>query len=82
MSLFQCEECGACENTATGCYWGEKRKLCSECGTGFWHGRFGKVLLPKGQFVTNAEGNLAHKDSGDTDFLKYVLTPSDPDVWR
>ena len=73
MSLFQCEECGCRENTAVGCYWGRERKLCSECVTGKWHGEFPKVLLPKGQFITNDRGNLAHKETGDTDILKYAL---------
>lgn len=73
MSLYQCEECGCCENTALGSYWGQERKLCSECATGTWHGEFAKVLLPKGQFFTNQQGNLAHKDTGDTDFRKYAI---------
>ena len=75
MSLYQCEDCGAMENTALGHYWGEERKLCSECGFGKWHGKFSKLLLPKGQFVTNDEGNLAHKDTGDTDVRKYEIKP-------
>lgn len=89
MSLYQCEECGCCENTALGYYWGETRKLCSECapekyhdhtntGLGKWHGQFPKVLLPKGMFVTNKEGNLAHKDTGDTDYRKYAMTTPAP----
>lgn len=100
MSLFQCGNCGAAENTAlagqgcdgyaerffdwTGIEDRKGKKLCSECaptkyadGTpteyGKWHGRFPKVLLPMGQFVTNREGNLAHKDTGDTDFREYAL---------
>lgn len=40
MSLYQCEECGCCENTACGWYHYtphvdpryDKRKLCSACG--------------------------------------------------
>ena len=61
------------------------KKLCSECAPtkyadgaptkyGKWHGRFAKILLPMGQFVTNREGNLAHKESGDTDYRKYATT--------
>ena len=55
MSLYQCEECGCCENTALGWYWMNehtdpkynKRKLCSACGpTSYSDGkpteRFGK----------------------------------------
>lgn len=93
MSLFQCEACGCCENTALSSQgyttlidifnWEGKeeykgKKLCSECGpkyytdgkptgAGKWHGRFEKVLLPKGEFITNKEGNLEHKISGRTD---------------
>ena len=42
MPLFVCNnpKCRAVENTALGHYWGEKEKLCSECATGKWHGRF------------------------------------------
>jgi hypothetical protein len=48
MSLYQCEHCGCCENTARGCYWSVKiepelfdwtgiedrraKHLCSACG--------------------------------------------------
>ena len=40
MSLYQCEKCGCCENTAVGWYWWTKeagpefedKKLCSACG--------------------------------------------------
>lgn len=96
MSLYQCEECGAVENSALGFYavcnlssfkWGEGyhgRKLCSECGppkfsdggsTGYgkWHGKFPKMILPLGMFITNNEGNLAHKLTGDTDYKKYEM---------
>lgn len=76
MSLYQCEECGCCENTALGSYCGEERKLCSECATGVWHVEFDKVLLPKGQFVTDENGNLAHRETGETGFRKYELTPN------
>lgn len=99
MSLFQCEECGCCENTAL-CSQGHKpppewfdwtgfesrkgKQLCSACGPvkyrdgsptddGKWHGKFERVFLPKGMFVTNREGNLAHKDTGETDFRKYAM---------
>lgn len=74
MSLYQCEECGGRENTALGAYWGRDRKLCSECGKGEWHGKFRKLLLPKGMFVTNRQGNLAHKETGETDLVKYEIT--------
>ena len=41
MPLFVCTKCNGIDNTATsGGYWGEDVKLCSECKTGEWHGRF------------------------------------------
>lgn len=73
MSIYQCEKCGARENTALGSYWGQPIKLCSECATGKWHGQFRKLLLPKGMFVTNREGNLEHKETGETDLVKYEI---------
>jgi hypothetical protein len=73
MSLYQCEECGCCENTALGAYWGRTKKICSECDTGRWHGKFPKLILPKGMFITNGVGNLAHKETGDTDIEKYAI---------
>lgn len=83
MSLFQCENCGCCENTALCNYhWRKYKKLplvCSACdddrelSDGEWHGRFERVFLPPGMFVTNHEGNLAHRDTGDTDFTKYAV---------
>lgn len=78
MSLFQCYECGCRENTATCNFWsrmegqwrGVESKpwmLCSACDPdiGKWHDRFPRHFLPKGMFVTNKQGNLAHKDTGD-----------------
>lgn len=84
MSLYQCEECGALENTALGWFWCRNlesakpqfkgRALCSECGPDQkWHGRFDKLLLPKGMFVTNSDGNLAHRETGDTNVRKYEV---------
>ena len=73
MSLFQCEKCGAAENTAKGLYWGRDIKLCSECGRGKWHDKFKKVLLPIGMFITNSEGNLEHKETGETEYKKYEI---------
>lgn len=100
MSLFQCENCGCCENTALSSqgfkgpfadffdwsYAPERRGklLCSACGPvmfasgeateyGRWHNRFPRTFLPKGQFVTNSVGNLAHRETGDEDFQKYAL---------
>jgi hypothetical protein len=59
--------------------------LCSECGPshysdgtpadqgGLWHGQFGRVFLPMGMFVTDRDGNLAHRENGDTNFRKYAI---------
>ena len=58
--------------------------LCSACGPstnsdgtdseyGKWHNRFPRTFLPKGMFVTNRVGNLAHKETGDEDFRKYEI---------
>lgn len=77
MSLFQCQTCGARENTATGSYWLKDIKQCSECATGKWHNEFPKVLLPMGMFVTNNEGNLQHKENGDTNIMKYALNKNE-----
>lgn len=73
MSLFQCELCGAKENTALGAYWGHDVKCCSECETGEWHGQFTKVILPLDMFETDSNGNLAHKENGDKDIMKYEI---------
>jgi hypothetical protein len=99
MSLFQCEVCGCCENTALSCqgfkfitecfdwtYAPEREglKICSVCGPvkhsdgtpteyGEWHGRFGRVFLPPGQFKTNRVGNLEHIESGSEDFRSFGI---------
>lgn len=76
MSFFQCEVCGAKENTAlTNGYWyrEELPKRCSECSSGKWHGEFPKQMLPMGEFKTNRQGNLEHIKTGDTDLSKYVI---------
>ena len=36
-------------------------------GGGLWHGEFERIFLPKGQFFTNRDGNLAHKQTKSTD---------------
>ena len=74
MSLFQCERCGARENTALAQNWLDDGEICSECRTGQWHGVFEKIVLPKGMFVTDRQGNLAHKETGDTDISKYAIS--------
>lgn len=73
MSLYQCEACGCRENTALGSYWGKDVKQCSLCAFGEWHGRFPRLMLPKGMFITNGEGNLEHKETGETDLKKYEI---------
>jgi len=83
MSLFQCEECGCRENTATSGYWFREedgnpcqgRKLCSACDPSIaeWHGNFERIFLPKGKFVTGVMGTLVHIDNGDTEYKKYRL---------
>lgn len=40
---------------------------------GKWHGKFPRVFLPLGMFVTNRVGNLAHKDTGDENFRAYAI---------
>ncbi len=63
MSLFQCDICGARENTAlSGGYWKSAVKKCSECETGVWHDEFPKLILPLGEFKTDRHGNLEHID--------------------
>lgn len=87
MSLFQCDNCGARENTACGWYHPRNnerltkkeilgKKLCSCCAptefpsgektkfNGGWHGRFDRLILPRGEFFTNSVGNLEHKETG------------------
>lgn len=40
--------------------------LCSACDPKIheWHGEFERLYLPKGQFHTNARGNLEHTETG------------------
>lgn len=101
MSLYQCENCGCCENTALAMQpctpvewfdWSGKAglrgmHLCSACrptryadgkpveDAGKWHGQFERVFLPKGEFRTNRQGNLEHKQTGRTDFRAFAITP-------
>lgn len=42
-------------------------------GGGVWHGEFDRMFLPMGMFYTNREGNLAHKETHDTDVQKYAI---------
>lgn len=60
------------------------KMLCSVCGPtkhadgtptefGQWHGRFNRVFLPKGMFITAQNGNLAHIGTGDENYLRYAI---------
>lgn len=79
MSLFQCSECGCCENTALSGYWWRsaegKPPLCSACNPEIaeWHDHFDRVFLPKEKFRTADNGNLEHIETGDQDFRKYAI---------
>lgn len=67
------------------------KKLCAACapskfrdGTsterGAWHKRFERIMLPKGQFKTNRDGNLEHIETGDTNVRKYQLNKDSEDA--
>ena len=60
--------------------------LCSACAPtlykdgkptkfGKWHRVFERTFLPLGVFETNKEGNLSHVETGDTDYMKYEVSP-------
>jgi hypothetical protein len=62
--------------------------LCSACGPakfrdgepteyGKWHGEFKRKYLPLGLFKTSKNGNLEHKETGDTEYVNYLLNESD-----
>jgi len=53
MPLYQCESCDCVENTALGSYWERKKKNCSGCSTGIWHGKF-KKRSAEGMYYTQA----------------------------
>jgi hypothetical protein len=55
MPIFVCDNCGAMENTALGAYWCRegRPRLCSECCTGTWHGKFPKVQWDGKREVVN-----------------------------
>lgn len=61
MSLFICEKCKTIENTALGSYWARDIKLCSECATGKWHGKFAKDKYNKLKHYLN-----------ESDFVEYI----------
>lgn len=65
MPLFRCDKCGVIENTALGKFWGEKEKLCSQCGFGKWHGKFKRTKkIPKGEVLMNNNYNIYEKNKG------------------
>ena len=70
MPLFECEQCHCVENTATGEYWGRQRKLCSECGTGEWHGIFEKK--PAAGMIIDECGFLWSRKESMPDHIKAV----------
>jgi hypothetical protein len=60
------------------------KKLCSACtkptypdgsknDCGEWHGQFDRTFLPMDMFETNQVGNLAHKETGDDDYMKFEI---------
>ena len=64
------------------------KKLCSACGPakyddgkpsdlGKWHNQFDRVFLPKGKFKTNRVGNLEHIETGDDNYMKYIISQTD-----
>lgn len=54
-----------------------KKDFLQSGNLGVWHGRFERIFLPKGQFYTNNEGNLAHVRTHDTKVDKYKLPEED-----
>jgi hypothetical protein len=51
MPLFICHRCKCVDNTAASDFWlrareGTPERLCTECTTGKWHGRFPKDPTP------------------------------------
>lgn len=74
MPLFECEQCHCVENTATGEYWGRDKKLCSECGTGEWHGIFPKN--PAAGMYIDQDGFLwKNKDSMPSHYKVVGVVP-------
>ena len=67
------------------------KKLCSACvsGTfasgepnkyGKWHNRFKRTYLPKGEFITNDQGNIEHIKSGLIGNEAYKKYGSDTEI--
>lgn len=67
MPLFECNNCGAIDNTAISGYWEQQldfmrahpedrglvdfRPICSECFTGTWHDKFPKDNAKEKGFI-------------------------------
>ena len=84
MSIFRCEKCGCCENTASSNYASRKYPwsadgrtlpslplLCSECDpeTGKWHGMFPKRSA-KGLLLAS-DGFLYDKEYAEMESFKF-----------
>ena len=78
MSTYICEKCGTIDNTALSGYWGnlmnKEQKMCSECNTGKWRGRFPKQSW-KDYGVEKLLELESHKDGSminATEYLKMI----------
>lgn len=63
MSLYQCEHCGCCENTALGCYWSAK----VEPELFDWAGVEGR----RGKYLCSACGPSKYSDGAPTKYGKW-----------
>lgn len=73
MPLFECTKCHCVENTALSGYWedelsahetgGKFEPVCSECGSGKWHGKFPKRPLAETAYVQ--KGKFLHHPDWD-----------------
>lgn len=71
MPLFQCQKCGALENTALGDFWDSPEHLCSECATGKWHGAFPKQDAYELGCYVDAHGFVYLPDEVDPKTLRW-----------
>lgn len=67
MPLFMCRKCGSIDNSAlAGGYWYARaynkpeQMVCTECGTGLWHGQFPKKSA--GGMLIDQDGHLYGTD--------------------
>jgi len=49
---------------------------------GMWHKRFKRSFYLKGTMFTDRDGNLAHKETKETDLAKYSLGDGDDFDWK